>query len=151
MSPSTTSRLLTLGTLLLTMSAAPAQNFAVDRFVLSGGGGTSTNGAFSLTGTVGQPDAGQMVGGSYALAGGFHSVALAIQTPGAPLLKITRAGNTFILTWPVASVDFVLEETPSFTPRNWQAVATAFVINGAEFQVTVPAVPGTRYYRLRLP
>lgn len=85
------------------------------------------------------------------MAGGFHSVALAIQTPGAPLLKITRAGNTFILTWPVASVDFVLEETPGFTPRNWQAVATAFVINGAEFQVTVPAVPGTRYYRLRLP
>ena len=117
MSPSTTSRLLALGTLLLTMSAATAQNFAVDRFVLSGGGGTSTNGAFSLTGTVGQPDAGQMAGGSYALAGGFHSVALAIQTPGAPLLKITRAGNTFILTWPVASVDFVLEETPRFTPR----------------------------------
>ena len=40
-----------------------------------------------------------------------------IHAPGAPLLKITRAGNTFILTWPVASVDFVLEETPRFTPR----------------------------------
>src|SRR5215218_5166437 len=39
---------------------------------LDGGGGTfSTGGAYSLGGTVGQPDAGYMSGGTYSVAGGF--------------------------------------------------------------------------------
>jgi hypothetical protein len=38
-----------------------------------GGGGTSTGGGFELSGTAGQPDAGEQVltGGNYSLAGGF--------------------------------------------------------------------------------
>jgi hypothetical protein len=37
------------------------------------GGGTtfSTGGSYTLGGTAGQPDAGQLAGGSYTLAGGF--------------------------------------------------------------------------------
>ena len=35
------------------------------------GGGRSTGGAYTLEGTIGQPDAGLMSGGSYVLAGGF--------------------------------------------------------------------------------
>jgi hypothetical protein len=42
-----------------------------------GGGGTSSNGQYSLTGTIGQPDAGYSEGGSYELLGGFW--------PGGPL------------------------------------------------------------------
>lgn len=39
---------------------------------VDGGGGTvSTGGAYSLVGTVGQPDAGLLTGGPYALGGGF--------------------------------------------------------------------------------
>ena len=39
---------------------------------IDGGGATfSTGGAYSLGGTIGQPDAGLMSGGSYTLAGGF--------------------------------------------------------------------------------
>ena len=39
---------------------------------LSGGGQTfATGGAYSLGGTTGQPDAGSLAGGSYALSGGF--------------------------------------------------------------------------------
>jgi hypothetical protein len=36
-----------------------------------GGGGTSTGGVFTLQGTIGQPDAGTLFGGSYGLQGGF--------------------------------------------------------------------------------
>lgn len=39
---------------------------------VDGGGGTSSGGSFSLSGTVGQPDASQaMTGGTYTLQGGF--------------------------------------------------------------------------------
>jgi hypothetical protein len=38
---------------------------------IDGGGGRSAAGALVLSGTAGQPDAGAMSGGSYALAGGF--------------------------------------------------------------------------------
>jgi hypothetical protein len=36
-----------------------------------GGGGTSSGGAFTLMGTIGQPDAGVMTGGAFELRGGF--------------------------------------------------------------------------------
>ena len=38
---------------------------------IDGGGGTSSNGNFVLSGTIGQPDAGEMAGGDYVLTGGF--------------------------------------------------------------------------------
>jgi hypothetical protein len=38
---------------------------------IAGGGGTSTGGAYRLTGTIGQPSVGSSAGGSYVLRGGF--------------------------------------------------------------------------------
>ena len=68
-----------------------AQNFAVDHFVLSGGGGTSTNAQYSLTGTVGQSDAGEpLSAGPYRLEGGFWSVALTLQIPDAPPVRLSK-------------------------------------------------------------
>jgi len=45
-----------------------------------GGGGTSAGGNYSLTGTIAQPEAGAMSGGSYELLGGFW--------PGEPLCVV---------------------------------------------------------------
>jgi len=46
--------------------------YAIDWFTIDGGGGTSTGGGYSLSGSIGQPDAGPaQAGGSYALQGGF--------------------------------------------------------------------------------
>jgi len=52
-------------------STANAQPFAIDWYTIDGGGGTSTGGDFSLSGTIGQPDAGVMSGGDFTLTGGF--------------------------------------------------------------------------------
>jgi len=38
---------------------------------IDGGGGTSSGDAFTLSGTIGQPDAGSMSGGDFTLVGGF--------------------------------------------------------------------------------
>jgi len=73
--------------LLAAVCGASTQSFSIDRFAMAGGGGASTGGAFESSGTIGQPDAGAMNGGSYSLAGGFWG---ASQTPPAADSVIIR-------------------------------------------------------------
>ncbi len=62
---------------LLALSAgAPSAlaQYDLSWFTVDGGGGTfSTGGDFELGGTIGQPDAGVLTGGTYQLEGGFWS------------------------------------------------------------------------------
>jgi hypothetical protein len=60
---------------ILLCGAGPASaQFTVPRFTIDGGGTTrSSGGTFALGGTVGQPDAGRLAGGSFTLSGGFWS------------------------------------------------------------------------------
>jgi hypothetical protein len=52
--------------------ASAAPSYAISWWTIDGGGTTmSTGGSYSLGGTIGQPDAGVLVGGGYTLAGGF--------------------------------------------------------------------------------
>lgn len=54
------------------VATAVAQQFEIIRSTIDGGGVMrSTGGAFELSGTIGQPDAGTMVGGGFELNGGF--------------------------------------------------------------------------------
>ena len=62
--------LCTFGLLALAGMKASAQ-FTIDSFTIAGGGGTSIGGGYSVSGTIGQPDAGTMSGGTYSLDGGF--------------------------------------------------------------------------------
>ena len=89
-------------TLLLALAGlAHAQSYSVDWSKIAGGGGTSTGGVYSVSGTIGQPDAGKMNGGNYAIDGGFWGIIAAVQTPGAPLLSIARSTtNTVVVSWP---------------------------------------------------
>ncbi len=61
--------------ILLVVSTALAQSgggYDLTWNTIDGGGATfSTGGGYTLGGTIGQPDAGQMSGGGYTLAGGF--------------------------------------------------------------------------------
>ena len=66
----------------LLVSAASAQDFAVDWWTVDGGGEMfTTGGDFELSGTVGQPDANTtvMTGGDFELAGGFWPGAAAME------------------------------------------------------------------------
>ena len=55
--------------------AQSGSGFDLTWSTVDGGGGTSTGGVLSLQGTIGQPDAGTLLGGSYALQGGFWDIA----------------------------------------------------------------------------
>src|SRR6266704_3127395 len=90
--------LLLLVVLSLAAPAVRAQNYSIDWFTIDGGGGTSTGGVFSVSGTIGQPDAGRMSGGNYTLDGGFWGIIAAVQTPGSPLLLVVlTATNTVVV------------------------------------------------------
>jgi hypothetical protein len=47
--------------------------YSLPWWTVDSGGGTSIGGNYSLSGTIGQPDAGALSGGNYRLEGGFWS------------------------------------------------------------------------------
>lgn len=141
-----------LGIAVLITGAATliAQPFAVDWFTLDGGGGTSTGGVYSISGTIGQPDAGRLSGGSYTLAGGFWGIVSVVQSPGAPLLSIARTGGDVRIFWPKPSTSFFLDQSLTVTGV-WSQVSSPFTTNATDISVTVPSPAGNRFYRLRNP
>jgi hypothetical protein len=133
-------------------STVCAQTYSIDWYKVAGGGGTSTGNVYSVSGTIGQADAGgPLTGGNYSLTGGFWAL-FAVQTAGAPTLFITRSGNNAILYWSANAADFVLEHKNSLAaPNGWTLVSPAPVtINGFQY-VTNTAAPGNNFYRLRHP
>jgi hypothetical protein len=67
-----TAILFVMGLIILTLAATiHAQTYTVTRWTVDGGGGTSSGGSYTLSGTIGQPDAGLHSGGTYTLIGGF--------------------------------------------------------------------------------
>src|SRR5207253_2058998 len=65
--------------------SAKAQSYSIDWFTIDGGGGTSSGGIYSISGTIGQPDAGTLSGGSYTLEGGFWPGIVVPSTTAAPM------------------------------------------------------------------
>ncbi|MFK7885166.1 MAG: GC-type dockerin domain-anchored protein [Phycisphaerales bacterium] len=68
--------------LIATSSAAFAQDYRIDVYSIDAGASTLTSdGTLSLSGTVGQPDAGALLGGGpFELAGGFWPAAVSSNT-----------------------------------------------------------------------
>jgi hypothetical protein len=129
--------------------SARAQNYSISWYKIAGGGGTSTNGSYSLSGTIGQVDAGHLANGNYTIDGGFWGIYAAVQTPGSPLLTISPAGSSVIISWPAASTGFVLQENPVVNNSGtWSSVGlTTNVVNGTNM-VTVPSAHGNLFFRL---
>jgi hypothetical protein len=127
---------------------ANAQTYDLSWYKIAGGGGTSTNGNYSLSGTIGQVDAGVMSGGNYTLAGGFWGIYSAVQVPGSPLLTITPSGSSVILSWPSSSTGFYLQKSPSVGAPSWSNVTqTTNVVSGTN-EVTIPIASGDLFFRL---
>jgi hypothetical protein len=129
--------------------AVQGQPFSIDWFTIDGGGGTSTGGTYTVTGTIGQPDAGRMSGGAYTLEGGFWGIISAIQTPGSPLLRVLLTStNTVVIAWPNPSTGFSLQQNAALGNTNWLGVTNTPVVVGNEKQVTVAPPAGNRFFRL---
>ena len=132
--------------------AATAQSYSIDWFTIDGGGGTSTGGVYSVSGTIGQPDAGQMSGGNFTLTGGFWSIFSAIQTPGFPVLRVEKTTtNTVVVAWPLASAGYSLQQNILPNIAGWTGVTNAVSQVGSENQVIISPPAGNRFFRLKSP
>lgn len=71
---------LLLGVLVVVCSAPALGDYEISWHTIDGGGGVSGGGQYVVMGTIAQPEAGEMSGGSYELLGGFW--------PGEPLCTV---------------------------------------------------------------
>jgi hypothetical protein len=128
--------------------------YSIDWFTIDGGGGMSTGGVYSVTGTIGQPDAVTMSGGNFTLQGGFWGIVAAVQTPGAPLLSIFHTTtNTLVVSWPLPAADWLLEAATNLVNGGgvWSEIPPPYQTNGVSLQFTEPSPSSNKFYRLYRP
>ena len=123
--------------------------YSIDWHKVSGGGGTSAGGVYSVSGTIGQHDAGgPMTGGNFSLTGGFWALS-AVQTPGAPVLSIQlTTTNTAMVYWPSPSARYNLQVNTKLATTNWLTPAESVTDNGTIKYIIVNPPSGNRFYRL---
>jgi hypothetical protein len=136
---------LALCSIITTFCFAAVAQYSIDWFTIDGGGGTSTGGVYSVSGTIGQPDAGApMTNGQYSVTGGFWALPTAVQVTGAPTLTIAAAApGTASISWTPNTPGFVLQESWSLAPANWTNSLSA-----ATNPIVVPATLPAKFYRL---
>ena len=131
------------------MITSSAQTYSIPWSTIDGGGGTSTGGVYSVSGTIGQPDASTapMTNGQYSVTGGFWALPTVIQVIGAPTLAIAPAtpGNATI-SWSPNAPGFVLQQTSVLSPSNWTNSPS-----GATNPITLSATNAAKFYRLFKP
>jgi hypothetical protein len=136
----------------MSWSWCQAQTYSIDWFTIDGGGGTSTGGVYSISGTIGQPDAGHLSGGNFSLDGGFWGIISAVQTVGAPNLSIQlTATNTIMVSWPSPSTGFNLQQNTDLTTTTWVTPSESVSNNGTIKFIIVDPPLGNRFYRLSKP
>ena len=125
--------------------------FTMEWWTVDGGGGTSTGGAFSVTGTTGQPDAGERhSGGAVWLRGGFWSFDEGGALPPSLAIFLTAANAVQVL-WPSPSAGFVLQQTSNLLQEAWAAPAESTQDDGTNRYILVNPPAPRRYYRLLKP
>ena len=123
--------------------------YSIDWSTIDGGGGTSTNGQYSLSGTIGQAEAGGMMsGGSYSLTGGFWSLISIVQTTGAPRLNITHSGNSVTVCWQNSGSWALQQNSNLAAPAGWASCSGVTTSNGTN-SVTLVNPSGRLFYRLK--
>ena len=139
--------------LLLTAVSVRSGPYTINWQKIAGGGGASTGGVYSVSGTIGQHDAGgQMTGGSYTLTGGFWSLISVVQTPGAPslTLSINPQMPSVTITWPSSgSGSYTLQTNGDLATPNWVNYGGTVNNNAGINSITIGPTSDTLFFRLK--
>jgi len=131
--------------------SASAQSYNISWYKVAGGGGTSTNGQYSLSGTIGQPDAsGAMSGGNYSVTGGFWAFLSVVQTPGAPTLFISYSANAVTVYWQNVTGWNLQQNNNLNVPLGWSINSSWTTSNGTNY-LNITAPKGNEFFRLNNP
>jgi hypothetical protein len=139
--------------LLLSLGQALAQPFAINWFAIAGGGGSGSDGTHSVSGTIGQTDAGgPLTNAQFSVAGGFW-VFIQDNTPPmflAPRLEITLVSGQARVFWLTNVSGFILQSNGSVVqPAGWADVSGTPGVTGSNFFLDFPPIGTTRFFRLR--
>jgi hypothetical protein len=138
--------------LLLLAPISRAQNYSIDWYKIAGGGGTSSGGQYSLSGTIGQHDAGgPMTGGAYSVTGGFWSLISVVQTPGLPTLTISYSGNSVTISWPNVGSYALQQNNNIAMTSGWSAAGYLVTTNNGSNSITITSPAGNLFFRLAAP
>jgi hypothetical protein len=130
-------------------STCHAQSYSIDWFKIAGGGGTSTGGVYSVSGTIGQHDAGgSLTGGNYSLTGGFWALVNVVQTSGLPHLGISHSGNSVTVFWANTGTS-TLQQNSDLATTNWIASASPITTASGTNSVTLFNPTGKLFFRLK--
>ncbi len=137
---------------LLAAAIAPAiAQYSINWSTIDGGGGTSSGGQYSLRGTIGQHDAGgPMNGGNYSLTGGFWALISVVQTPGAPALYLSHAGNTVTVYWQNVPGWSLQQNSSLSAPAGWSLNSSWTTSNGTNY-LNLTSPTGNLFFRLSSP
>ena len=127
-----------------------AQNYAINWHTVGGGGGTSSGGIYSLSGTIGQPEAGVLTGAQFELVGGFWSVLSCVQSAVFPVLTVyVTTNDAVVVAWPCStSSSIVLQECTNIYAPDWVAPSQPIVYDGITKSVTIKSPAGSLFFRL---
>ena len=140
--------LIVLFTLLLPVIGL-AQTYSIDWYKVAGGGGTSTGGVYSVSGTIGQHDAGgPMTGGNYSVTGGFWSLISVVQTAGAPTLNINRSGNAVTVYWQDVSGWSLQQNANLALASGWAPAGYQIDTANGTNSITITSPTGNLFFRL---
>ena len=125
-----------------------AQIYFFDWFTFDGGGVTSSAGICSVTDTMEQHNAGPaMTDGQHSVTGGFRTLTGAVQTEGAPTLRMIPAEDGRAqISWMPPSTRWNLRESLSLSPAAWTNSTCGFAN-----PIVVPATLPTKFYPLLRP
>jgi hypothetical protein len=133
-------------------SAIRAQQYSINWYKISGGGGmNTTGGVYSVSGTIGQHDAGgPMTGGGYQLTGGFWALISVFQTPGAPTLYISHSGSTVTVFWQEVSGWNLQQNNNLAMPGGWSINSSWTTSSGTNY-LNLTSPTGNLFFRLEHP
>ena len=135
---------------LLIPAVGMAQQYSIDWYKIAGGGGTSSNGQYSVSGTIGQPDAsGPMSAGGYSVTGGFWSLVQVVQTAGLPNLTITHSGNTVTVSWPATGSYTLQQNSSPALPSGWATSGYSIATASGTNSITINSTVGNIFFRLK--
>jgi len=145
-------KILVLSAALVIPAAAGAQTYSNTWFKVAGGGGTSTNGPYSVSGTIGQHDAGgPMTGGLYSVTGGFWAI-YALQTLGLPNLTIKFVGpNSVKVSWPNTGSYTLQQNNNVAAPAGWAPTGYTITTSNGTNSITITPPTGNLFFRLSNP
>lgn len=124
-----------------------AQSYSIKSYTIDSGGGTSSGGAYKVSGSIGQPDASNLSGGEYKVLGGFWSFAVAVQQPDAPVLSIqSTAPGSITVSWEPDTPGFILQSSSNPTAEQWADAGVE-----STNPVVINTTPGFQFYRLFKP